>query len=59
LEYKTGRPSGEENRCTPEPLRAAFADWRIVQTTQCDAHITEGSGHRGRSALIGMMASKP
>jgi cyclopropane fatty-acyl-phospholipid synthase-like methyltransferase len=59
LEYKTGGPSTAENLYTPEMLRAAFPDWTIEQMTEYDDEIAEGSGHRGRSALVGMVARKP
>jgi SAM-dependent methyltransferase len=59
LQYKTGGPSTVENLYTPELLRAAFSGWDIEQMAEYDDDIAEGSGHRGRSALIGMVARKP
>ena len=59
LEYKTGGPPMVENLYTPEILRAAFADWTIGELVEYESDIAEGSGHRGRSALIGMVARKP
>jgi SAM-dependent methyltransferase len=59
LEFKTGGPSAAENLYTPELLRTAFPDWTIEEMAEYDDDIAEGSGHRGRSALIGMMARKP
>ena len=59
LEYKTGGPPAAENMYTPELLRAAFADWTIEELVEYEDDIAEGSGHRGRSALIGMVARKP
>jgi len=59
LDYKTGGPSAAENLYTPELLRAAFPDWNIEQMAEYDDDIAEGSGHRGPSALIGMVARKP
>lgn len=59
LEYKTGGPPMVENLYTPEILRAAFADWTIGELVEYEGDIAEGSGHRGRSALIGMVARKP
>jgi hypothetical protein len=58
LEYKTGGPSAVENLYTPEILRAAFTDWTIEELVEYEDDIAEGSGHRGRSALIGMVARK-
>jgi len=59
LAYKTGGPSAAENLYTPELLRDVFCDWTIEQMAEYDDDIAEGSGHRGRSALIGMVARKP
>jgi len=58
LEYKTGGPPFAENLYTAELLRAAFADWIIEELVEYEDEIAEGSGHRGRSALIGMVARK-
>lgn len=59
LEFKTGGPSAVENLYTPQILRAAFPDWTIEELVEYEDAIAEGSGHRGRSALIGMVAKKP
>jgi SAM-dependent methyltransferase len=59
LEYKTGGPSAGENLYTPEILRAGFSDWTIEELVEYEGDIAEGSGHRGHSALIGMVARKP
>lgn len=59
IEYKTGGPSAVENLYTEETLREAFADWEIEELVEYEEDIAEGSGHKGRSALIGMVARKP
>ncbi len=59
LEYKTGGPPFVDNLYTPEILRAGFSDWTIEELVEYEDEIAEGSGHRGRSALIGMVARKP
>jgi cyclopropane fatty-acyl-phospholipid synthase-like methyltransferase len=59
LEYKTGGPSAVENLYTEDLLREAFADFRIETLHAYEADIDEGSGHRGRSALIDLVARKP
>jgi cyclopropane fatty-acyl-phospholipid synthase-like methyltransferase len=59
LEYKTGGPSAVENLYTEDFLRQAFADFRIETLHAYEADIEEGSGHRGRSALIDLIARKP
>jgi SAM-dependent methyltransferase len=58
LDYKTGGPSAIENLYTPEFLRNAFKDWDILELVEYEKDLAEGSGHRGRSALIGMVARK-
>ena len=59
LEYKTGGPTQVEHLYTQELLRAAFPGWTVEQMAEYDDDIAEGSGHRGPSALIGMIARKP
>lgn len=59
LEYRTGGPSAVENLYTAEILQAAFGDWQIEELVEYEDHISEGSGHVGQSALIGMVARKP
>lgn len=59
LEYRTGGPSAAENLYTEDILREAFADWIIEELVEYEEDISEGSGHRGRSALIGLVARKP
>ena len=44
---------------TPEILRAAFTDWQIEELVEYEEDVSEGRGHSGRSALIGMVARKP
>lgn len=58
LEYRTGGPSAVENLYTPEILTTAFAGWEIEELVEYEDDIAEGSGHKGRSALIGMVARK-
>lgn len=36
-----------------------FADWEIEELVEYEEDIAEGSGHKGRSALIGLVARKP
>ena len=58
LEYRTGGPGVLENLYTAEILREAFADWEIEELVEYEDEIAEGRGHKGRSALIGMVARK-
>lgn len=59
LEYRTGGPSAIENLYTAELLREAFGDWAIEELVEYEDDVAEGNAHRGRSALIGMIARKP
>ncbi len=59
LEYKTGGPSAIENLYTQELLRDAFQDWDLEELVEYEKDISEGMGHKGMSALIGMVAIKP
>jgi len=59
LDYRTGGPSDLENLYTAELLRQAFADWQIEELVEYEDDIAEGSGHLGRSALLGLVARKP
>ncbi|HPT49444.1 MAG TPA: class I SAM-dependent methyltransferase [Accumulibacter sp.] len=59
LDYRTGGPSAVDNLYTVADLRAAFDDWRIEELIDYEDDIAEGDGHRGRSALIGLVARKP
>lgn len=59
VEYKTGGPPRPENMYTPELLRAAFASLEILELREHERELAEGSQHRGRSALIDLVARKP
>lgn len=59
IEYRTGGPSAVENLYTEEVLRDEFAGWEIEELVEYEDEINEGSGHKGLSALIGMIARKP
>lgn len=59
LVYRTGGPPQVEHLYTPDLLRAAFeATMDIVELRDYEAEVSEGSGHSGRSALIGLVARK-
>ena len=58
LEYKTGGPSLLSHLYTEEMLRTAFASTEILELRAYDADLAEGARHRGRSALIGMVARR-
>ncbi len=58
LEYRTGGPPFASHLYTPELLRESFAALEIVELQEYEADIAEGAGHRGRSALIGLVARR-
>ncbi|MFY9326956.1 MAG: class I SAM-dependent methyltransferase [Georgfuchsia sp.] len=58
LEYGTGGPSVIENLYTADMLRNTFSDWLIEELVEYEEDIEEGAGHKGRSALIGLVARK-
>ncbi len=58
LEYKTGGPPLLENLYTEELLRTAFAGMSIIELRMYEDDLAEGQHHRGRSALVGMVARK-
>jgi cyclopropane fatty-acyl-phospholipid synthase-like methyltransferase len=58
LEYRTGGPSAVENLYTAELLRSAFGDWEILELREHEDVLDEGAGHKGRSALIDLVARK-
>jgi SAM-dependent methyltransferase len=59
LEYKTGGPPHVEHLYTTALLREAFADLEILELREYEDELSEGSGHSGHSALIGMVARRP
>ncbi len=59
LDYRTGGPPQVEHLYTEAMLREAFAALEIVELREYEADVNEGSGHRGRSALIGLVARRP
>lgn len=59
LDYRTGGPSQVENLYTASFLRRAFAGWTIEELVDYEDELTEGIAHKGRSALIGLIARKP
>lgn len=59
LEYRTGGPPILSHLYTEAMLREAFAALRIEVLQEYEDLLTEGSGHRGRSALVGLVARKP
>lgn len=58
IEYGTGGPATVDNLYTPELLKTAFAGWEIEEMVEYEEDLFEGKAHKGRSALIGMVARK-
>ncbi|HEY0887346.1 MAG TPA: class I SAM-dependent methyltransferase [Ramlibacter sp.] len=58
LEYRTGGPPHLGHLYTEPMLRDAFAHWDILELREYEAEVSEGTGHKGRSALIGMVAQR-
>ncbi|MFO1266819.1 MAG: class I SAM-dependent methyltransferase [Rubrivivax sp.] len=60
LEYRTGGPPILEHLYTEAMLCEAFAgSAEIIELSEYEAEIHEGTGHSGRSALVGMVARRP
>lgn len=59
LEYRTGGPSVVEQLYSEELLRRAFGGWDIVRLEAYERDLDEGEGHRGRSAVIDLVARRP
>lgn len=59
LEYGTGGPKSEPALYTPERLRAELPGFEILRIDTYDAHVDEGTGHSGMSALIDYIGQKP
>jgi 2-polyprenyl-3-methyl-5-hydroxy-6-metoxy-1,4-benzoquinol methylase len=58
LDYRTGGPPVASHLYTEVLLREAFAAMEIVELREYEADVAEGSGHLGRSALIGLVARR-
>jgi SAM-dependent methyltransferase len=59
LEYRTGGPPIASHLYTEDLLREAFAALEIVELRSFEAEVAEGTGHKGWSALVGLVARKP
>lgn len=58
LVYRTGGPAQVENLYTEALLRESFGALELLTLSDYEAEVDEGAGHRGRSALIGLVARK-
>ena len=59
LEYKTGGPSQLENLYTLEVIENLLSTMDIQEIIEKEEAISEGAGHSGMSALVGVVAIKP
>ncbi|RFO96392.1 SAM-dependent methyltransferase [Rhodoferax lacus] len=58
LEYGTGGPSVLSHLYTPAMLREALGALDIQVLEEYETELTEGEGHKGRSAVIGIVAMR-
>ena len=58
LQYGTGGPRAIDQLYDTELLGASFPSLRVESIAEYDGVIDEGSGHRGTSALIDLVASR-
>jgi SAM-dependent methyltransferase len=59
LAFKTGGPGQLSHLYTEALLREELAGMQILTLREYDAEVDEGRGHRGLSALIGLVARQP
>ena len=59
MAFRTGGPSAVENLYTADMLRPAFAGLEILHLQEYEDVLDEGLGHKGQSALVGLVARKP
>lgn len=59
LEYRTGGPQAVDQLYTEQLLRDAFSSWELLRVEAYERELDEGEGHRGRSAIIDMIARRP
>lgn len=58
LNYRTGGPPVASHLYTADLLREAFSDLEIISLRDYEADVNEGTGHSGKSALIGLVARR-
>jgi len=59
LDYGTGGPRVVEQLYTEELLREKFADWELLRIEAYERELDEGQGHKGRSAIVDLVARRP
>jgi len=58
LEYGTGGPSVLSHLYTPEMLSEAFSELDIQVLEEYEPDLIEGDGHKGRSAVVGLVGTR-
>jgi SAM-dependent methyltransferase len=58
LDYRTGGPPNAEQLYTRELLETAFGDLTELDINEYDTEVSEGTGHKGMSALIDLVGRK-
>jgi SAM-dependent methyltransferase len=59
LQYGTGGPKAIENLYTRAMLEDAFGDFEELSIVEEELELSEGAGHAGMSAVIGLTGRKP
>ena len=59
LRFNTGGPGKLEHLYDEALLREAFPGYEILDLRSYEEEVLEGAGHRGTSALVGLVARKP
>lgn len=58
LQFNTGGPGKAEHMYDEQMLREAFSNYDIIDLQTYEAHIHEGTAHKGMSGLLGLTARK-
>jgi len=59
LAYATGGPKQADQLYTEALLRESFPGFEVLELSQYEAELDEGSRHRGLSAVIDLVARRP
>ncbi|MGP6085360.1 SAM-dependent methyltransferase [Antarctobacter jejuensis] len=59
VDYGTGGPGNPDFMYTSRLLRDSFPDLTFLRLDSYEKHLSEGTGHEGRSALIDLIADAP
>jgi 2-polyprenyl-3-methyl-5-hydroxy-6-metoxy-1,4-benzoquinol methylase len=59
LTYRTGGPPDVDLLTTEAELREAFGSFEVIELQSVLRDVQEGTGHRGRSATVQLLARRP